>query len=353
MNKVYNSIGLIIQTDGQKNIIIEANPFMQITNNKFNVKRFFPSKGKFILFSMVGIVFLFVILVLIQLMLPINYSRQIVILNYHRVSNRIPSSWDAAETVSPQQFRDHLLFLKQHRFHVMTLDAALETLQNGQKTIPPNAVVITFDDGDRSYAKNALPILKEFHYPSTEFIIGKFSLSDNSDYLSWPEISKLSKDPLVTFHSHTFNSHSTINDHDKIYFETDPIYLVKENRIESKSEYRQRIINDCEQEQNLFKKYLGRNDNAIALPYGHASQSFFSLAQLSGYSYFLTQDRSKANRYNVDPTHIYRLDVGNSITNTHRLSLLLKGVTSSGPLHLISWLRVEYKQICFNLWPQF
>jgi peptidoglycan/xylan/chitin deacetylase (PgdA/CDA1 family) len=62
----------------------------------------------------------------------------------------------------------------------MSLDSALETLQNNQKTIPPNAIVLTFDDGDRSYAEKALPILKEFQYPSTEFIIGKFSQAENS-----------------------------------------------------------------------------------------------------------------------------------------------------------------------------
>jgi Predicted xylanase/chitin deacetylase len=327
---------------------------MQIIINKSLLKKVSKLKGKFIFIAMAaGLLLLSLLIALIQLALPINYSQQIVILNYHRVSDKLTTPWDAAETVTPQQFRNHLLFLKQHGFHVMALDEALETLRNRQKAIFPNSVVLTFDDGDRSYVENALPILKEFQYPSTEFIIGKFSLQTKNDYLSWPEISELAKDPLITFHSHTFDSHSTIEAKGKTYFQSDPIYITGENRVESESEYRRRILNDSQQEQDLFKKYLGRSDNVIALPYGHAAQSFISLAQKSGYTYFMTQDRSQANRYNVDPTHIFRLDVGNSITDANRLSLLLKGVTSSGPLHLISWLRVKYSQIYFNLSPQF
>lgn len=236
---------------------------------------------------------------------------------------------------------------------VINLDKALETLQNRQQTILPNSVVLTFDDGDRTYAKNALPILKEFQFPSTEFIIGKFALSAKSDYLSWPQISELAKDPLVTFHSHTYNSHSAIDIRGKTYFKTDPMYLLGKNRMESESEYGLRILNDSNQEQDLFKKNIGRIDNVIALPYGHATPSYISLAQTYGYTYFLTQDRTQANRYNVDPTHIYRLDVGNRITDTNRLSLLLKGLTSSGPLHIVSCLRVKYSQILFNLSPHF
>ncbi|MBU4440586.1 MAG: polysaccharide deacetylase family protein, partial [Firmicutes bacterium] len=263
---------------------------MHINSHKLLLKIVLRLNVKLILFALTGLFLLSLLIALIQLALPLNYSQQIVILTYHRVSDKMTNPWDAGETVTPQQFRDQLFFLKQHGFHVMALDKALETLQNRQQIIPPNSVVLTFDDGDRTYAKNALPILKEFQYPSTEFIIGIFSLSAKSDYLSWPQISELAKDPLVTFHSHTYNSHSAIDIRGKTYFKTDPVYLLGKNRMESDSEHDRRILNDSKQEQALFKKNIGRTDNVIALPYGHAAQSYISLAQTSGYTYFLTQD---------------------------------------------------------------
>lgn len=293
------------------------------------------------------------LIALIQLVLPLNYTQQIVILTYHRVSNNMPNPWDTHQTVTPQQFSEHLTFLKEHGFHVMALDEAIATLQNNQKAIQPNSIVLTFDDGDRTYAENALPILRKFQYPSTEFILGKASLSSQGDYLSWPEISDLAKDPLITFHSHTFDAHSTTQAEGKTYFATDLLYLSSEHRLESESDYSRRILHDFKQEQDLFEKHLGRSDNTIALPYGHAAQSFISLGKTSGYSYVLTQDRTQANSYNVDPTHIYRLDVGNTITSASRLSLLLKGLTSSGPLHDIFWLRVKLSRIIFDFSPQF
>lgn len=313
-------------------------------------------KSKIILRSIIGMIvftLLIAISVIIQLILPLNYNQKIVILTYHRVSNNMPHPWDSHETVTPRQFREHMAFLKNHGFHVMALNDALITLQNPNKAIPANSVVLTFDDGDQSYAENAVPILRDFKFPSTEFIIGKASLVPNKDFLSWPEISLLAKDPLITFHSHTFNAHAALQTEGKTYFATDPLYLPEKHRMESPKEYRHRILDDFKEEQTLFQNYLGRTDNTIALPYGHAAPSFISLAQESGYSYVLTQDRTQANSHNIDPTHIFRLDVGNRITDTNRLSLLLKGLTSDGPLHCIFWLKVKCSQICFDLFPRF
>ena len=303
--------------------------------------------------GLIAIALLIGLIAVIQLVIPLNYTQQIVILTYHRVSDHMPNPWDSRETVTPQQFRQHLEFLKDHNFHVLALDDALTTLQDPQKAILPNSVVLTFDDGDRTFAENAVPILRDFQYPSTEFILGKASLFSKKDYLSWPKINLLAQQPLITFHSHTFNAHATTQAEGKTYFATDPLYLPKDHRMESQSDYQVRILHDFKQEQALFQKYLGRNDNVIALPYGHATPSFISLAQKSGYSYVLTQDRTQANYHGVDPTHIFRLDVGNRITDSSRLSLLLKGLTSSGPLHAIFWLKVKYNQILFDLKPQF
>lgn len=323
---------------------------MKIITN--SLVRKLPLK-KFAILTVIGLLLISIIITIGQLVLPVNYNQQVVILTYHRVSDKMINPWDSRETVTPQQFRDHMTFLKQHDFHVIPLDEALTDLHNPHQKILPNSIVLTFDDGDQTYAENALPILRAFHYPSTEFIIGKSSLTTTGDYLSWPEISTLAKDPLVSFHSHTFDAHSSFLIKGKTYFATDPLYLPRENRLESQAEYHERILRDFDQEQSLFVKHLGRRDNAIALPYGHADQSFISLAKQSGYSYVLTQDRSQANPLNVDPMHIYRLDVGNRITDNKRLSLLLKGLTSSGPLHNMFWLRVKYSQTLFDLSPQF
>ena len=98
---------------------------MKIITN-FPLLRKANLKGKPLFFSVVGLLLLPMLIVLIQLSLPLNYTQQIVILTYHRVSNKMPNPWDTHETVTPEQFREHLTFLKEHGFHVMALDEAMK-----------------------------------------------------------------------------------------------------------------------------------------------------------------------------------------------------------------------------------
>ncbi|WP_053333350.1 polysaccharide deacetylase family protein [Haliangium ochraceum] len=69
--------------------------------------------------------------------------------------------------VTPAQFRAHLRVLRDH-FSVIGVDALCEALRGGK--LPPNPVIISFDDGYRSCSEVALPILQEFGFPATFFV---------------------------------------------------------------------------------------------------------------------------------------------------------------------------------------
>lgn len=68
---------------------------------------------------------------------------------------------------TPEQFWSHLSVLGQH-FTVIDIDTLCDGLSGG--TLPPNPLLISFDDGYRSCADAALPILQEFGFPATFFI---------------------------------------------------------------------------------------------------------------------------------------------------------------------------------------
>ncbi|MDA2909176.1 polysaccharide deacetylase family protein, partial [Lactococcus lactis] len=71
------------------------------------------------------------------------------------------------------------------------------------------AVVITFDDIDKSLPENAYPIMKKLDLPFTQFIItGKVGQTiDGSQMSTWKEIKKMNENPLVTSGLHTNDLH--------------------------------------------------------------------------------------------------------------------------------------------------
>ncbi len=114
--------------------------------------------------------------------------------------------------VSPWAFERQMRFLREHKYNVISLDA-LSDLMRLKKKIPPNTVVVTFDDGYLDNYTNAFPILKKYNIPATIFVVinrvGK--RVGNDDYMNWREIKELSDSGLITIGSHSM-SHPNLSE---------------------------------------------------------------------------------------------------------------------------------------------
>lgn len=92
---------------------------------------------------------------------------KILILMYHRFSlEKTPF------TISAAEFSAHLEYLSKHN-HVFSLAELNDCLQN-EKTLPPNATVITIDDGYSDAFEIAFPVLKKYEMPATIFAVTDF-----------------------------------------------------------------------------------------------------------------------------------------------------------------------------------
>jgi peptidoglycan/xylan/chitin deacetylase (PgdA/CDA1 family) len=69
-------------------------------------------------------------------------------------------------------FRAHLEYLRRH-FNVISLPTLMEHYLHG-RALPPNPVVLTFDDGYRSNYSLAYPLLREYGMPATIFLTTDF-----------------------------------------------------------------------------------------------------------------------------------------------------------------------------------
>jgi len=80
---------------------------------------------------------------------------------YHRFGDdRFPST-----NIEIEQFKAHLDYLRVNHYEVITLSKALEKLKTNQ--LQPKTVVLTIDDGYKSFYQNALPLLEQYGFEAT------------------------------------------------------------------------------------------------------------------------------------------------------------------------------------------
>ncbi len=96
---------------------------------------------------------------------------------FHRFSNQPRKGW-----ASEAAFRAQVRHLKEH-YTPLTMVELVQGLFEG-RPLPPNAVVVTVDDGYRDFYEIAYPILREESVPATFFITTGFV---KGDLWLWPD----------------------------------------------------------------------------------------------------------------------------------------------------------------------
>lgn len=90
------------------------------------------------------------------------------VLLYHSISEK---NWPHA--VNPKEFNKQIEWLASRYNCVSTRD--IEYWVRYKKSLPENALAITFDDGYRDNLKVAFPILQKYHFTATIFVSGNLA----------------------------------------------------------------------------------------------------------------------------------------------------------------------------------
>lgn len=125
------------------------------------------------------------------------------ILYYHRVSDD-----PDALAIAPTRFSAQMEHLAAGGYKVVGVMAAAEAAATGDD---PRLVGLSFDDGYRDVAENALPILEQHGFEATVFVAtavvggsARFDWYDEQPaVLSWPEITELDRGGTLRFEAHT------------------------------------------------------------------------------------------------------------------------------------------------------
>ena len=124
------------------------------------------------------------------------------ILLYHGLTEKTPASM--YEKRKERFYRD-MEYIRDN-FDVISLLELQDIIEN-KRTLSRNSVVITFDDGMLSNYNIAVPILKEFGFPATFFIVSDFPENDDW-FMTWEQIKELSQVKKDGEYLFTIGSHS-------------------------------------------------------------------------------------------------------------------------------------------------
>lgn len=145
---------------------------------------------------------------------------------------------------------------------VVSLGSMLESLRDND-SLPVNSLVITFDDGYESVYQNAYPVLLEYGFPATIFLVSGYVGKLNKwpgqpqgipplRLLNWEQIKEMDKSRIE------FGAHSATHTR---------LDLLSEPQIEAE------VLSS----KNEIEKHLGHTIGTFAYPYGRYSQQVMNI----------------------------------------------------------------------------
>lgn len=132
----------------------------------------------------------------------------ISVLMYHQIATVPPEHDPDQLAVTPELFARQMVYLHSNGYHCLSLAEAVDCWQRGDRE-PAKCFVLTFDDGYRDIFTTAYPILRQFNFTATIFVVtdqmgsqSRWEGQTAYPLLSWDEARQLHQGGL-TFGSHT------------------------------------------------------------------------------------------------------------------------------------------------------
>lgn len=223
------------------------------------MSRFF---GRILRFSLA--VTLFSLFAVARLAFGQNDDNQAVVLQYHHVSSSMPRS----TSVTVDEFRAHMQFLRDNGFSILPLQDIVHALQE-RTQLPDKAAAITFDDSNASVYTAAFPILKEYGWPFTVFVPTGMVGTNNAIYTTWDQLREMGKAGA------TLANHSITHD-----------YLLERKQGEDEAAWLARMEHEIVGAEQQLLDETGQSHKIYAYPFGEYDPATEALVKKLGYVAF-------------------------------------------------------------------
>jgi biofilm PGA synthesis lipoprotein PgaB len=220
-------------------------------------------------------------------------AAELTVLTYHDI---VSDPGDNDYALRHSAFVAQMDYLEANGYRPISL-SLLNRVTQGKAVLPNKAVLLTFDDGLKSYAKFVVPVLKIYNYPSVLSVVTGWQDGNNippeyhDKLLTWEKLKQLNKSPLIDVISHTHDLHAGVRSNpqgNEAPAGVTRIYSPTTKTYETETEYRQRIVSDIKDTVTRFKQELGAVPLGITWPYGSYNDLLTREARLAGIKFQLT-----------------------------------------------------------------
>jgi peptidoglycan/xylan/chitin deacetylase (PgdA/CDA1 family) len=219
-------------------------------------------------------------------------DKGIIVLMYHRFEeNKYPST-----NIKIVDFIKHINLIKENQFKFVNPNVFEENLLNHKNE---KKILLTIDDGFKSFYDQAWPILKKEKIPFILFVNTREV--GTRGYMSWKQIKEISKENFAHIGNHSY-SHE---------------YLIDMSN--------QEIVDDVNLAISDLKNNLGYNSSFFSYPFGEYSNNFKNIIKNLGFKYAFGQHSGVADE-TKDFYELPRFPINEAYGKIKRFETILKTI---------------------------
>lgn len=220
------------------------------------------------------------------------------IVMYHSVVDILSTNQSDGLKITKDNFVAQMKYLKDNDYHTLTMDEINDFLTNN-KPIPKKSVALTFDDGYADNYSNVYPILKNYGFKATVFVVAK-SIDGGANYLTSAQLKEMQQNGM-DIESGTDENVRLGN-------------LTSAKQLES-----------LKDSKTILETLLNKKVNYVSYPFGSYNSQTLVEVKNAGYTLGLSRDgkwtyktdgQFKLSRVYIGPKHT-EIDFENRINNNN------------------------------------
>lgn len=190
------------------------------------------------------------------------------IIMYHSISK--DTKQQGKYVIDPQKLEDDLKKIKEKGYTTIIVQDLINYIEKAEN-LPEKPIILTFDDGYFNNYLYAYPLLKKYEckavispiaYYSEQYSNTSEALSASYSHCTWQQLEEMQKSGYVELQNHSYNLHSQ-----------NERLGIQQKTGENDADYREVVVKDLSQAQDLFKSKLNYTPTAFVYPFGVMSNT--------------------------------------------------------------------------------